>query len=202
MVVATVSGMVAAGGMVAAHNNPSAGHVRFAHKAGQANKVKGMQVLPLRKVSVSATDPSEDTARANATRVRIFAQGPLEVYAKCYRSTSDPANPGTHGEVYIRTSVGGTVFDGDSGDSSNGFIGPSTPESERRLVSQSSFAGVGNPGTLNIIDAYKGAFYAAAGNRHLTGQLLLGTKVGTPPAGNGLFGAGDRCLFGGVVHWR
>ena len=203
IVVATVAAVVAAGGIVGAHNRPDAGHVLSAHKARRANKVSGYTRIPLKKVSPSATKDSVPAARDAAVKVPLGSAGPFRVYAKCFKETSSPDNPGVYAEIYLRTTVSGAVFESDDGDdSSNGFLAPSTPEDDRELLDQSSYAGPGNPGTLNITDAEEMTFWAAAGRTHVTGHLFTGTKVGSPEAGNGVFGAGDRCMFGGFLASR
>lgn len=201
--VGSLAALIAAAGMVSAHNAPSAGHVRFAHKAGTANKTVGFTPIPLKKVSPSATNPDENVARANATNLVLASRGPFTIFAKCFKETSTPSNPGVKAEIYIKTSAAGAIFSASGGDdTSNGFFGPSTPPADRELLSQSSYAGTGNPGTLNISDADDANFYAAGGNFRVTGDLFLGTKVGNPPAGAGVFGPGDRCLFGGTLTSR
>jgi hypothetical protein len=193
---ATAAALVAAGGLAGAHNAPSQGHVRLAHT------VDGLTIRRTVVVAPSAIAATYDAARTSATRVTLATSGPFTVYAKCFKEISDPSNPGVFGEISIRTTRGGAVFSSEESSSNNGFLRPTTPETSRRLLTQSSFAGPGNPGTLNVTDADRGSFYAAAKGAQLQGTLFLGTKVGSPAAGDGLFGAGDRCLFGGTFTDR
>lgn len=201
IVVAVVAVLVVAGGMSGAHNRYKAGHVLFAHKAGRANKVTGFTRLPFKKVVPSATRTSQSAAQAAASKMQLFSKGPFKIYAKCFKEISDPSNPGVFGEIYLKTSVGGAVFSSEENGSSNGFLTPSTPEQERKLSIMFSYAGT-DPGTLNITDAVDVNFYAAAQQTDLIGTLFVGTKVGSPIVGDGVFGAGDRCIFGGAVTSR
>lgn len=206
-VVAFVTALVTGGSFVWAHNNPSGGHVTYAHKAGTANKVKGMTVLPLKKVSSSAQSDaasnSQAIARAAAKKVVLFQKAPFKVYLKCFTDTEQPDNPWVFGEIFIQTSGGKAVFaSSDEDGSSNAYLVSSTPEQERQLVTESSSAGTGNPGTLNVSDGSEGIFYAASGTTHIEGQLFMTTKVGTPEVGNGPFGSGRRCMASGTIHYR
>jgi hypothetical protein len=156
--------------------------------------------VPLTRVAPSASGADDAVARGGASRIALASSGPLSVYGKCFVNTATPGNPGVRAEVYIDTTSPGTVFDGADNDSSNGFISSGTPESDRILHGQSSFAGVGDPGTLNSIDSDDIEFWAAADNTALAGHVFVATKVGTPEVGDGVFGPGDACLFGGYVQ--
>jgi hypothetical protein len=159
--------------------------------------IAGLKIIPLKKVTPSATNADQDTARANATKIPLFSQGPFSIYAKCFKENSDPSNPGVIGEIYIKTTAGGAVFSSRNEDSSgNFFLAPSTPEVDRQLDTRYSYHGT-DPGTLNITDPNQ--FYAAGGTTVLYGTTLVGTKVGNPSWGNGLFGTGDHCIFGGTI---
>ena len=200
VLIALVTTLVAGGSFVWAHNAPSQGHVTLAHNA---DKVKGLTILPLKKVSTSATEDNDAEGRANAQKVKLYEKGPFQVYGKCWLNDAQPDNHGTTAAVFLQTAEGGTIFSSANGDSSgNSFIGPKTFEEQRHLLSQSSYAGTGSPGTLNITDPEAGGFYAAAASSRVMGDLLLGTKVGTPPTGTGVFGSGNRCIFGGTLTYR
>ena len=153
-----------------------------------------------RRETPSATAATVASARDAATKLPLGSAGPLSYYGKCFKSIANPANPGMHAEVYVETSAAGAIYSADSGGSSNGFIDPGSPETDRNVTDTSSFAGAGDPGTVNISDAENGAAHALAGDTALFLQVALATKVGSPEDGDGLFGAGDRCLFAGVVN--
>ncbi|MDP3893819.1 hypothetical protein [Nocardioides sp.] len=156
----------------------------------------GLHQIPLRRLAPSATNVSEAAARAAAKPVVLFKNSTFTVYAKCYVENSEPANPGVHAEVFLQA-PSGTVFDSDERDSGNGFI--AAAETERKLADVYSYAGV-DPGTLNIISEDGTQFWAAHGSSVILGDVILGTKVGSPTAGNGVFGPGNRCLVGGQVR--
>jgi hypothetical protein len=166
--------------------------------AASADAREVLQV-PLTRVAPSASGADDATARGAASRVELASAGPLIVYGKCFVNNGNPANPGVRAEVFIDTTSSGAIFDGEDNDSSNGFFAPSTAETDRILHGQSSFAGAGNPGTLNVIDSDEIEFYAASDNTGLAGRVFVATKVGSPPAGDGLFGPGNACIFGGYV---
>ncbi len=153
-----------------------------------------------RRETPSATAATVASARDGATKLPLGSAGPLSYYGKCFKSIANPANPGMHAEVFVETSTPGAIFSADSGSSSNGFIDPGSPESDRQVTDTTSFAGVGDPGTLNLSDAVDGTAHALAGDTALFLQVAVATKVGSPEDGDGLFGAGDRCLFAGVVN--
>ena len=165
---------------------------------GPVPAVQGTEQF-FKRETPSATGADQATARAAASPIPLGSAGPLSLLGKCFKTTADPTNPGVHAEVYIATSAPGAIFAGAEDDSSNGFIDPSTPEDQRLLASRASFAGPGNPGTLNLTDFDEETAHAMVGDTALFAQLALASKVGSPPAGDGVFGAGDRCLFAGVV---
>jgi hypothetical protein len=200
VVVTGLGVLLVAAGIGGAHNNYQAGHVLFAHKAGTAKKVKGFTPLALKKVSTSVSRSDTETARQDATKITLFHKSPFTIYAKCFKETSQPDNHGVWAEIYIKTSSPGAVFSADRSSSNNAFLDPSTPEDNRTLLQTDSYAGTVDPGTVNISDASHSNFWAAGQSTQLTGNLWSGTKVGSPIAGNGLFGAGDRCIFGGTIN--
>jgi hypothetical protein len=167
-------------------------------RAASANASE-IVTIPLTKVDPSATAGTDDAGRAAASKVALATVGPFTIYGKCFRNDSDPTNPGVRSETFIQTSSAGAVFDADDDGTGNEFFGPTTPETSTQLVSESSFAGPGNPGTLNISDHDAAPFWAAVENTGISGQLFVGSKVGNPPAGDGVFGPGDGCLFGGTI---
>jgi hypothetical protein len=193
IIVAAVAAVVAAGGIVGAHNAPSQGHVTLSHKT------VGFKPLALKKVSSSAAAAMDDDARQAADKIPMFSKGPFRIYAKCF-TRIDP-DPLVHGEIYIKTTTGGAIFSsGDEDDSGNEFLLPTTPEDERQLATTAS---ADPQGTVNIVDSQFMPFYAAVGDLQLNGNVFVGTKEGDPAVGGGLFGSGNRrCAFGGTITWR
>lgn len=180
---------------------PSAVNATRAQSAGVADSLKGMDILRFNtRVAPSAATTPQSAARDAAQRVPLIAKGPLTIYGKCFVTTTTPGNPLVSAEIFIETSVGGVVYSGDDGSTNNGFLNPGEPETEGDLLSVASAAGIGNPGTLNISDASAGAFYAIAPGLSIEGQLIAGTKVGSPTEGDGVFGPGDACIFAGTAN--
>ena len=172
-----------------------------AETAGVADSLKGVQIGRFNtRVAPSATASPSTAARAAAQRVPLFAAGPITVYGKCYVDSTTAGNPFVSGELFIETSAEGVIYSADDSSTNNGFLSPSTPETNRELLSGGSAAGIGNPGTLNLTDADAGAFHAIAPGIAMQGQLTVGTKVGSPPAGDGVFGPGNACIFSGAVN--
>jgi hypothetical protein len=157
----------------------------------------GLHQITLRKVGPSVTAGTTDGARAAAQRLVLFRNSSFTISAKCFKENSNPANPGMRAEVYLEAGTG-TVFSSGEHDSSNGFILPA--ETERRLADMTTYAGTMSPGSLNILDSGDSAFWAAHGSRFIQGDLAVGTKLGSPAVGNGVFGSGDRCLFAGTIR--
>ena len=204
VIVAVIAAVVAAGGVVGAHNNPDGGHVKFAHEAGKAKRTAGFKPLALKKVSSSAADADQSVARANADKVPLFSKGPFSIYGKCFTDDSQSDNPWVFGEMFIEINQGGAIFDSDDEDGSgNGLLKPSTPEIDRQIGSTSSAAGTESPGLINAPDASELPFYAAAGSLQINGHVFVATKVGQPEVGNGPFGSGNRrCMFSGTMTWK
>lgn len=167
---------------------------------GTVPSVENFDVIGLRSVAPSASQPSTSAARDAASRVALFTGDGFAIYGKCFTNISDPADPWVNGEIYLEAGPG-AVFDSDDEDgSANGFLLASDPEDDRQLARTNSVAGPGNPGTLNILRARDSGFWAAQGTRFIEGNLVIGTKVGSPAVGDGVFGPGNRCLFGGTVR--
>ena len=199
MIVAVVALFAALGATAWALTSGSVKARHIAADAVRDKHLKNQDTIKLRKLSPSATNADQGAAQAAATKVGLYRDGGFRIYAKCFKSTEDPSNPGMHGLIFLEAGPG-AVFSGDERDSGNGFLQPGDPESDRVLLARASFAGPGDPGTLNAIDADAMPFYAAQGQRFIEGALIAATKVGNPAVGNGVFGAGDKCLFAGTVR--
>lgn len=198
-VIATVALVCALGGTAWALSNGSVKSKHIARDAVADKHLRESSTLRLKRFVPSASDPDFAVARANATRVRLFRGNGFGLYAKCFVDTSSAGNPLVSVGVYLEAPAG-TVFASDEKTTSNGELGAGTPETQREIATQASAAGPGNPGTLNIPDADEMAFYAAAGNRFIEGNVVAATKVGNPTAGNGPFGPGSKCMTFGTVR--
>lgn len=148
-----------------------------------------LHVKGLTKVAATA-GATEEEARAAAPPVQLFSNGPLSVYVKCFTDSSEPR---TYAEVYAATTEAGSVFVGNS-DSLYGdpFLEPTTKEDERQIYTQSTGE--------NDANGWRTIFQISApGGTSLAGEVALFAKNGTLTEGQGVYGAGDACLFSGYV---
>jgi len=174
---------------------PEAVHATNADHAAAAGALDGFTVLPLVKIHAAA-GADHTAARAAAPEIVLAQKGALRIYAKCFSYTA--TNPTVYAEVYAETSQDGAVFSSHGGsDSGNGFLATTTPEDQRILLSGES---VSPTGTINASDGGDGEFFVfGPEGSALQGHVYEATKVGAPPAGDGAFGAGDGCMFGGRI---
>src|SRR5690606_28271305 len=127
-------------------------------------------------IRVTATEgPDLATARANAPATELYKKGQITIEAKCLRDTGTPE---TVGEIYVKTSANGAIFNGSQDDLQGGpaagdFLNTDTPEDDRQLDTQSADA-VG-PASYN-----EGEFTitSADGQTQLIGQTSIGVKEG------------------------
>ena len=146
-------------------------------------------------VELTATEgATAAAARAAAPATELFTRGQLTITAKCFHDTGADE---TYAEMYVGTSADGAIFDGSSDELSGGpaatdFLNVATAEDDRQLDE------------LSVLDADaqmdEGEFTAVAPDgTHLIGQTMVAAKNGTLPGGDGAYGAGNVCLFGGEV---
>jgi hypothetical protein len=181
----------------------SDGKIKLLNHAGTVNVLADIfgyyTNLPLKEfapspVRVSATNgASLGTARTAAPEKLLFRRGTVEVYAKCMYDTSVGE---IFGEMYVRTTADGAMMQGADewpGQGGTAFLNIATPEDQRRL--DSGFATAANTASffesLGAITAADGTNYSVLSN--------IGVKQGSPAGGNGPFGTGNVCLFGGVI---
>jgi hypothetical protein len=168
---------------------PEAVHATTADKAAALD---GFKLLPLIKAQPT-NGADQNAARAAAPEIALFSAGPIRIYAKCLGFTA--TNPFVVAEVYIATTQDGVVWAGANGDSGNGFLLTSTPETDRMLQNRAS---ADPTGVVNPSDGDEGPFYAfAPDGTALQGVLNVATKVGTVAGGDGPFPPGGGCAFGG-----
>lgn len=153
-------------------------------------------VIPRKRV-VATSRPTEAEARSAAPRVTLFRKGALTVYAKCF---TDASGPTTFSEVHIRTSRNGAIFDSrddtlDGGPTTADFLNIDSPETLTQLEGDST--GLNNSSMDSEDDSDFTAF--APGGTTMRGWTGAAVKNGTLAGGNGVFGAGDVCLFTGTV---
>ncbi len=146
-------------------------------------------------VRVTATDgATEAAAQTAAPETQLFSKGQVSIYAKCFRDTSVvPAV--LHGEVYARTTANGAILQGnDTLPSGNATLLDTTTAEEDREI-HTLTVGVADAG--NVAET-EGVLIAPDGTDL---QILthIAVKQGTFPGGNGAFGDGNVCLFGGPI---
>jgi hypothetical protein len=145
-------------------------------------------------VRVTATEAADlATARGAAPEIPLFKAGSIGIYAKCLRDTTAGE---IQGEMYVRTSANGSMMEGTDdlpGTEGSTFLDTSTPETDRELDVED--AGVANSASY---DEAEGLVTSAQGRAfHVLSSI--GVKQGSPAGGNGPFGAGNVCLFGGAI---
>jgi hypothetical protein len=146
-------------------------------------------------VKLTATEgANEAAARDAAPETTLFEKGNLKITAKCFRDTGGDE---TSAEIYIATSANGAIFDGNTDDLSGGnaatdFLNTNTLATDRVLDDVSV-----NGANANLDE---GEFTAVGPDgTHLVGQLTIAAKNGNLAGGNGVYGDGNVCLFGGEI---
>ena len=140
----------------------------------------------LRKVAATS-GASFAEARNAATPQTLSSVGPFTLYSKCFTDTSVDV---TFAYTYISTTESGSVFSGGA-DTRAGepFLEPDTAEVAREVATQSADDADAD-GSRDRFDA------AAPSGVLIQGQVTNYAKNGTLPGGDGIYGAGDVCLFG------
>jgi hypothetical protein len=168
----------------------SLGTVPSASAANRANSAGAVDSV----VTLALQHATAATSLASAPQVALGSKGPFSFYGKCYKSGAN-----IQADIYVSLASGVAIFSTeDQGDSTpaTGYLQPSTSEANRLLEQTSSGAGA------NSFDAENddADFRATDGTTAITGVVgLAAAKQGTPSAGDGPFGPGDGCLFGGTV---
>jgi hypothetical protein len=144
-------------------------------------------------VRVTATEAAtEAAAQSAAPETELFTKGQLTIYAKCFRETG----AGTiHGEIYARTTADGAILQGTdahpAGDAT--LLDTTTPEEQAEVQTLAEPA----PNSGSVAEG-EGALIAPDGtDLHLLTHVAV--KQGAFASGNGAFGDGNVCLFGGGV---
>jgi hypothetical protein len=175
-------------------NNSLTGADILESSLGPVPKVTGLNNTPLTR-AVATAGANEAAARVAAPEIPLLTRGQLSVYGKCLK---DSAVNQVRAEIFVKTTVDGAILQGggvtlDGGDGSL-FLNVGTPEINRRTDSEVA--------AVNAASAASNGFVAISPDGTAIRSLLYsGAKNGTlaGPAGQGLYGAGDGCLFGGFV---
>jgi hypothetical protein len=145
-------------------------------------------------VRVTATDAANPAAgRAAAPATELFKKGDITLTAKCFRDTTADV---VYAEIYSSTATNGAIQsaqdDLEGGNAATDFLNTDTPEEDRQVDST----------TASAADAQfdEGEFAISGANGpSLSGQTSVGAKNGNLAGGNGVYGDGNVCLFGGSV---
>jgi hypothetical protein len=164
-----------------ATNATNAANAVHATTADSTNGVSTVSIHPTRTVDAAADVTS-------APQVPLGSKGPFSFYGKCYLNGA-----GVEATTYIASTSNTGMFNTEAEDS--GYVTPSTPENSRKLQD------VVTPGANAFIagDGDKD-FNATDGTTSIYGVVgLAAAKQGSPAAGDGPFGPGNRCMFGEVI---
>jgi hypothetical protein len=131
-----------------------------------------------------------DAAREAAPEIPLFSAGAFSIYAKCLSFGVT-----VRGEVLIKTSADGSIFSGENEElAGQPYLNTTTPEKERVISEEQAAA---NKGEM-LAGQDEVAFYAfAPDGTSVRGDGLVAVKNGTPAGGDGIYGAGNVCLFSG-----
>ena len=185
-----ISSVPTATNAVHATSADSAGTATNAGTAGSANNLAGFARKGLTRVSASGA-ASFEVGLGTAPQTVLFGAGPFTVYAQCIDDGTD-----TYAAVSIRTSINGAIFYGEddylTGDPK--YLDTDTAPRPRVLEYEDVAA------NSAYFENEDGRFAAMAPDgTAVSGDFQLGMKKGNLAAGNGIWGAGDVCLFSGEM---
>jgi hypothetical protein len=131
-----------------------------------------------------------DTAREAAPEIPLFTAGAFSIYAKCLSFGTT-----VRGEVLIKTTANGSIFSGENEElAGQPYLNTTTPEKERVISEEQAGANLGEM----LAGEDETAFYAMAPDgTSVKGDGLIAVKNGSPTGGDGVYGAGNVCLFSG-----
>jgi hypothetical protein len=144
-------------------------------------------------VKLTATEAAtQAAARTAAPATTLLTKGDITITAKCFRDTGTDT---TFGEMYVATSANGAVFNGQvdslqGGNAATDFLNTDTAETDRVLDD-----GTATGNTASYSEG-ENTILGPDGTS-LIGQTSVGAKNGTLAGGNGIYGDGNVCVFGG-----
>jgi len=135
----------------------------------------------LKKASAAAS-------QAAAPAIVLLTRKSLQIYGKCFAD-----GPDVNAEIYLRSTQAGAVLtsdgddeEGDGTEPLDGYVNPGEDEEEHEIASATA-----NGDADSDVEPY----LAIRGSTAIDGQAGVFVKDGALPAGDGPYGAGDRCLF-------
>jgi hypothetical protein len=159
--------------------------------AGSLNDSDLSDFEALETVRVVATEgATEAAARAAAPETALFTKGALTFYAKCFRHTDTNT---LRGAIYTRTTQNGVIQQGtDILDGSPAFLDTTTLEEDRELDDDDV---ANNSATIGEAES----IVAAPGGPALFFDSWIALRNGVVAGGDGIYGTGNVCLFGGQI---
>ncbi len=163
----------------------------------EAKTVQTVQLFDDTVLRVTAAEGETDAdARAAADQVPLAANGDLSLYAKCFRNT---ATDELQGVVYAATGSAGSILSSPAdtlpgGQLSSDFLNPDTDEPDREVAVET----LTGPGASFSQGSGSGFRVVGADGSVLTGVDAVAVKSGELAEGDGVYGEGSVCLFGGV----
>lgn len=166
---------------------PKAASAATATTAGSAGTFSGYSRKGFVRAAASPEGASFEATRAASPEVPLVTVGPFTIYGKCFSFAGS-----TNVEAFIKTSENGSIFVSDVEEREGPtFLNTDTPEDGRRLGDTSATAGEGE-----YFGVHTTEFTAMSpSGTALRGDFQLAAKRGELPAGNGVYGPGDVCLF-------
>lgn len=164
---------------------------------GSVPTAKALTIFRSNKLTqTTATDAATfAAAQAAAPQVVLYNDSHFQVYAKCFRDLS--AGPEIFGYIYIATKQNGAIFDSDddelSGSAPNGFLDIATSEDLRQV--QDEATATANDANVQFEGDTEFAAVTADKQWRIQGDNGIAVKQGTLAAGDGLYGAGNVCIF-------
>ncbi len=145
-------------------------------------------------VKLTATEAASLAgALAAAPETVLFTKGQLTLYAKCYRDTTTGE---TEGGIYARTTTDGAILQGAGGNLPNNdatLLDTGTAEADRAVDLQL----VSNADSGTVGEAESALIGADGTDLQILSHIAV--KQGSFAGGNGAFGDGNVCLFGGQI---
>lgn len=140
----------------------------------------------IRAAATSGAD--EAAARAAAPEQPLGTAGPFTVYGKCMEYAGT-----VRAEAYIRTTLGGAVFDSDEDNlTGDPFLEPDTAEDARQLMYTSN----NSANSASFYGVHSSEFVAlATDGTAFRGDISVAAKNGDLPGSQGVYGSGSSCLF-------
>jgi hypothetical protein len=140
------------------------------------------------RVAASPPGASFDASRAASPEIPLVSAGAFTLYAKCFDDGEF-----VNGNTYVKTTESGSIFqsalaflDGDPN-----FLNVNTPEEDRLVQSE-----IARTDVAHYFGANEFEFSAMAPSGTVVlGTTQVGVKRGNLPGGNGIYGAGNVCLF-------